>query len=137
MVVYMEKQNRPIYSMAIVRQRTGLSDRQIRYYEKMELINPIRTKGNQRIFTEKEINKLHEIKKLLKEGLSITGVKEYFAKKIESPSNLNISPSEITKSLPRSAHGLTSLYPVSNRAELVKLIIDRRKDKTKRSERSE
>ena len=133
----MKKHNRPIFSMATVRQRTGLSDRQIRYYEKMELIKPLRTKGNQRIFTEYEIDKLLKIKSLLKEGLSITGVKEYFAKELESPSNFNITPSGITKSLPGTARGLTSLYPVSNRAELVKLIIDRRKEKTKRSEQSE
>jgi DNA-binding transcriptional MerR regulator len=53
----------------------------LRYWESMfkEIVNPCRSKGNQRRYGEREIEKILEIKRLLKEeGYSITGAKRIF-----------------------------------------------------------
>lgn len=120
----MHKSDRPQYSMSVVRKKTGLTDRQIRYYEEVGLINPRRTRGNQRIFSSQEIDRLFEIKSLLTEGLTIEGIKEQFAEKIELPLDYPYQPQE--KVLPGMRKGLTSLYPVSNRAHLVEMIVQRK-----------
>ena len=55
----MEKEWRrsmPLLSMNIVMQLTGLTARQIRYYEEHELIQPARTEGNQRMFSLDDID---------------------------------------------------------------------------------
>ena len=126
----MSLNNRPRFSMAATRNMTNLTDRQIRYYEEVGLIKPFRTRGNQRIFSAQEIEQLKEIKKLLDDGMSIEMVKEHFLdvqRAEELRPALTYVPLEPKKSLPGQARGLTSLYPVSDRAQLVEMILERRK----------
>lgn len=77
----MEKQWRrtmPLLSMNIVMQLTGLSARQIRYYEQNQLLSPSRTEGKQRMFSLDDVDTLLEIKDLLKSGVNIAGIKRLF-----------------------------------------------------------
>lgn len=131
----MAPDNRPKYSMAMVRMKTGLTDRQIRYYEEADLISPARTQGKQRIFTEEEIDRLLEIKGMIEAGLTIEGVKEVFAERERRLAMLNTSTPTVTQPSQRLAGNdkrrLTSLYPVSNRAQLVQLIVQRRRERAR------
>lgn len=80
----MEKEWRrsmPLLSMNIVMQLTGLTARQIRYYEEQELVHPARTEGKQRMFSLDNIDTLLEIKDLLKTGVNIAGIKQIFEMK--------------------------------------------------------
>ena len=80
----MEKQWRrsmPLLSMNIVMQLTGLTARQIRYYEEQDLVLPARTEGKQRMFSLDDIDTLLEIKDLLKTGVNIAGIKKIFEMK--------------------------------------------------------
>lgn len=80
----MEKEWRrsmPLLSMNIVMQLTGLTARQIRYYEVQELVHPARTEGKQRMFSLDDIDILLEIKDLLKTGVNIAGIKQIFEMK--------------------------------------------------------
>ena len=80
----MEKEWRrsmPLLSMNIVMQLTGLTARQIRYYEEQELVLPARTEGKQRMFSLDDIDTLLEIKDLLKTGVNIAGIKKVFEMK--------------------------------------------------------
>lgn len=80
----MEKEWRrsmPLLSMNIVMQLTGLTARQIRYYEEQELVQPARTEGKQRMFSLDDIDVLLEIKDLLKTGVNIAGIKQIFEMK--------------------------------------------------------
>ncbi|MEJ6950627.1 MerR family transcriptional regulator [Natronospora cellulosivora (SeqCode)] len=70
--------------MRVVKEKTGLTSRQIRYYDQMNLIFPFRTKGNQRLFSENDIKRLSKIKSLLEEGYSIEAIKN----KLKSPQPL-------------------------------------------------
>ena len=72
----MEKEWRrsmPLLSMNIVMQLTGLTARQIRYYEEQELVHPARTEGKQRMFSLDDIDTLLEIKDLLEQELILQG----------------------------------------------------------------
>ena len=80
----MEKEWRrsmPLLSMNIVMQLTGLTARQIRYYEEQQLVQPARTEGKQRMFSLDDIDILLEIKDLLKTGVNIAGIKQIFEMK--------------------------------------------------------
>ncbi len=113
---------------------TELTGRQIRYYEESDLIKPARTKGNQRIYSQKDVERLKEIKELLSEGLNIAGIKEKIGradqeKKEEKIKEINpaYDGRPLTK-FNRRSKGLTSLYPVSDRAQLLE-ILDKKEEK--------
>lgn len=66
-----------VYPIGIVTQLTGLSQRQIRYYESAGLISPKRTRGRQRLYSTEEIETLSVIKTLLGQGLTLQGVQNF------------------------------------------------------------
>ncbi|MFO7818632.1 MAG: MerR family transcriptional regulator [Halanaerobacter sp.] len=127
--------NTPIYSIGAVKEETDLSGRQIRYYEEADLIKPARTEGNQRIYSENDIEKLKKIKELLAEGMKIAGIKKQLGTAEEDQAKKSEKTEEAKKAV-RNAYdsrrldkfkrgdekGLSSLYPVSNRAQLVRIL---------------
>lgn len=64
------------HSIGDVKIATGLSERRIRYYETLELISPQRSTGNQRVYTEHDVERLKLIKELLDQGESLRHVRE-------------------------------------------------------------
>ncbi|WP_216827900.1 MerR family transcriptional regulator [Alkalihalobacterium elongatum] len=70
------RRNMPLFPIGIVKQLTELSARQIRYYEEHELVHPVRTNGNQRLFSFNDIDRLLEIKSLIEQGINISGIKK-------------------------------------------------------------
>jgi MerR family glutamine synthetase transcriptional repressor len=106
-------------TMKEAKEKTGLTSRQIRYYDQQDLIFPDRSSGNQRLFSENDIKRLLKIKELLEAGSSIETVRS----KLRAP--------EVDQDLKAeddyedhfdyySDVDLDSLYPVSNRSELIK-----------------
>lgn len=77
------RRNMALFPIGIVMQLTELTARQIRYYEQQNLISPARTKGNQRLFSFNDVDRLLEIKSLLEKGLNIAGIKQVLAMKQE------------------------------------------------------
>jgi MerR family glutamine synthetase transcriptional repressor len=123
----------PVYPIGIVQKLTDLSGRQIRYYEQQELLSPERTKGNQRLYSPIDVERLLRIKQLLAEGLTLEGVRQQLD--APTPAVLTNNPVEVPVNQPedesRAAQihagaQITSLYPVRNQAALVQLLEARR-----------
>lgn len=57
-----------VMNIGIVKELTGLSERQIRYYEERKLIFPARTKGGARRYSFEDVQRLREINEKLKDG---------------------------------------------------------------------
>jgi len=72
------RRNQPLFPIGIVTKLTELTPRQIRYYEQQGLIQPARTKGNQRLFSFNDVDRLLQIKSYLEKGINIAGIKEMF-----------------------------------------------------------
>lgn len=119
-----EPNTAPVYSMGVAERLTGLTGRQIRYWEQQGLIRPARTRGRQRLYSEADIVRLKEIKRLLAEGMTLQRAKQYLAAK--EARRRAYDPPETPHRLGANAR-LTSLYPPNNRAELLRLI-DRDRD---------
>ncbi|MCF6093118.1 MerR family transcriptional regulator [Microaerobacter geothermalis] len=75
------RRNMALFPIGIVMQLTELTARQIRYYEENELIHPARTKGNQRLFSFNDVDRLLEIKSLIEKGINIAGIKQLMQSK--------------------------------------------------------
>ena len=64
-----------VLPMGTVIKLTGLSARQIRYYEEKRLIVPKRSKGNRRLYSLDDVDQILDIKDSLDSGLNIAEIK--------------------------------------------------------------
>lgn len=118
-----------LYPIGVVEQLTDLTARQIRYYEAKNLIRPQRTAGRQRLYSLAEVERLKEIKTLAARGLTLDAVREQMEKRASQEADRAAARAAQTDPLlaeapPRLTRDmrLTSLYPVSNRAVLMRMI---------------
>lgn len=98
------RRSMPLFSMNVVQKLTGLTARQIRYYEENDLIHPERTEGNRRVFSFNDVDRLLDIKSLLDEGVNLAGISHVLSKKpVESNQPLSekadLSDAELMKYL--------------------------------------
>ena len=66
----------------------------LRYWERMfkEELNPYRSRGGQRRYSERDVEKIREVKRLIKEeGYSIKGVKRIVDKGVRKKESLSLS----------------------------------------------
>ncbi len=67
------------FTMAIAVRLTGVDPYRIRKYEEGGLLTPERTEGNQRLFSESDIEIIKQAAKLEDEGINIEGIKAILA----------------------------------------------------------
>ena len=120
-------------TMKEAKEKTGLTSRQIRYYDQQDLVFPARSSGNQRLFSENDIKRLVKIKKLLASGNSIETVRSKL-KAPESHQNNEIEAYYDDHFDYYSDVDLDSLYPVSNRSELIKKLSHSNKQQSQKEE---
>lgn len=63
-----------MHTMAATRRLTGLSNRQLRYYDQRGLVIPARSSGGHRLYTPGDITRLHMVRQLLAAGLTVADV---------------------------------------------------------------
>lgn len=124
--------SKAVYPMSVVSELTNLTPRQIRYYESMGLINPERSKGNQRLYTTEDVDTLLAIKALLAKGLTLEGIKSVIQQNgSDSLPKEDIYIPEINHSMiihqMKQGQPLTSLYPVNNQQTLQNLLHKRQR----------
>ena len=127
--------NKKDIPMKIAKRKTGLSSRQIRYYDEMNLIFPERSSGNQRLFSNEDIEKLKKIRQLIDKGFNIQNIKV----KLKSSPSVSSKEEDNEEEIDENSYDdfeklldfdsfrknkLTSLYPVSDRSYLMKLLDD-------------
>lgn len=102
-----------VYPIGSVMRQTGLTGRQIRYYEQMELIEPTRSKGNQRLYSDTDVETLIRIRRLLDEGYNIEGIRALLDQVTEADQTGLASDSEAAEdsSCPDTAEGSQSGKP--------------------------
>jgi len=65
----------PCYVISIAARMIGIHAQTLRYYEKVGLIEPVRSQGNIRLYSNKDIEQIRHIKSLIDElGVNLAGV---------------------------------------------------------------
>jgi DNA-binding transcriptional MerR regulator len=64
----------PIYIISIAAELAGVHPQTLRVYERKGLLNPQRTEGNSRRYSERDIRMLRRIQELTQEGINLAGV---------------------------------------------------------------
>lgn len=60
-----------LQTMAGARRLTGLTNRQLRYYDRCGLVVPLRSSGNHRLYRPEDIERLLLVRDLLRSGLRV------------------------------------------------------------------
>lgn len=69
------QKSEPRYVISVASRILGLEAHTLRYYERLGLVQPYRSRGNIRYYSEGEIDRLKRIKELLDEmGVNLSGV---------------------------------------------------------------
>ncbi|MFT9850398.1 MerR family transcriptional regulator [Aneurinibacillus sp. REN35] len=71
----MSYKERKVITIGIVSELTGLSERQIRYYEERKLITPERTAGGTRKFSFADVERLVQIANHMEDGLQTSEIR--------------------------------------------------------------
>ena len=65
----------PVFIISVAARMLGVRTQTLRYYERLGLIQPSRTRGNQRVFSRRDIQRVQRIRDLMDElGVNLAGV---------------------------------------------------------------
>ena len=68
------EQEEPCYVISVAARLLGMHVQTLRYYERAGLIEPFRSRGNIRLYTERDIERLREVKRLMEVlGVNLAG----------------------------------------------------------------
>lgn len=119
----------PVYPIGSVEKLTGLTARQIRYYELKGLVAPARTPGNQRLYTQRDVERLIKVRQLMAEGYGLRNIRQLLDEEDRR------SPYERADEYPGVGRmirsGVQSLYPVKDAPRLMRLLEQRQEEKSK------
>lgn len=69
-----QPENQPYFPISVVAEMLNLHPQTIRNYERMGLIEPMRTSGNIRLFSWRNVEKLKKIQSYTSVGVNLAGV---------------------------------------------------------------
>ena len=68
-----------VYVISVAAELAGVHPQTLRIYERKGLVNPARTGGGSRRYSQADIELLHRIQELTNDGLNLAGVKRVMA----------------------------------------------------------
>ena len=69
-----EAKDKPLYMISVAAELTGMHPQTLRVYEQKGLVTPGRSRGNTRLYSQGDIERLNLISKLTDEGINLAGV---------------------------------------------------------------
>lgn len=66
--------DKPLYMISVAAELTGMHPQTLRVYEQKGLVTPGRSRGNTRLYSQSDIDRLNLISKLTDEGINLAGV---------------------------------------------------------------
>ena len=67
-------QERGVYAISVVSEMVEMPAQNLRVYERHGLVEPDRTEGGTRRYSDEDVRRLHRIKELLGAGLNLAGI---------------------------------------------------------------
>ena len=75
---------RAVYVISVAAELAGVHPQTLRNYERSGLLDPTRTAGGSRRFSERDLDRLRRIQQLTSEGLNLEGVRRVLALEAEA-----------------------------------------------------
>jgi MerR family transcriptional regulator/heat shock protein HspR len=71
----MDRESKPRYVISVAARMVGIEAHTLRYYERLGLVQPERSSGNIRLYSEEDVDRLRYIKALMSDcGVNLAGV---------------------------------------------------------------
>jgi MerR family transcriptional regulator, heat shock protein HspR len=65
----------PVFEISVVARIVGVHQQTLRSYERLGLVAPQRTRGNTRLYSQQDIARLQQVRRLVNElGINVSGV---------------------------------------------------------------
>jgi MerR family transcriptional regulator, heat shock protein HspR len=65
---------RGVFAISVAAEMVSMAVQNLRVYERRGLVDPDRTAGGTRLYSEDDIHRLHRIRELLADGLNLAGI---------------------------------------------------------------
>lgn len=75
MVAYASERSRAVYVISVAAELAGVHPQTLRIYERKGLVDPARTGGGSRRYSQRDIDRLRRISELTASGLNLEGVR--------------------------------------------------------------
>lgn len=69
-----DPREKPLYMISVAAELTGMHPQTLRVYEQKGLVTPGRSRGNTRLYSQADIDRLNLIARLTDEGINLAGV---------------------------------------------------------------
>ena len=117
----MEPDERAVYIISVAAQLAGVHPQTLRIYERKGLLEPARTSGRSRRYSDEDIELLRRIQELTAEGISLVGVQRILALESDLRATLErVSQlQETVESLQREIHERVAAAHRQYKRELV------------------
>jgi DNA-binding transcriptional MerR regulator len=63
-----------VFAISVAAEMTSLQIQNLRVYERRGLVDPDRTAGGTRLYSEEDVDRLHRIRELLADGINLAGI---------------------------------------------------------------
>ena len=70
-----DSRSRAVYVISVAAELAGVHPQTLRVYERKGLLDPTRTQGGSRRFSDRDLERLRQIQRLTNEGLNLEGVR--------------------------------------------------------------
>ncbi|MCI0440790.1 MAG: MerR family transcriptional regulator [Chloroflexi bacterium] len=71
----MFKSDEPVFIISVAARMLGVRTQTLRYYERLGLVEPARTRGNQRVYSRDDVERVQRIRDLMDDlGVNLAGV---------------------------------------------------------------
>ena len=70
----MSEQSRGVFAISVAAEMVSMQVQNLRVYERRGLLEPDRTAGGTRLYSQDDLERLHRIRDLLAEGLNLAGI---------------------------------------------------------------
>ncbi len=78
-----DRTSRAVYVISVAAELTGVHPQTLRVYERKGLLDPSRTRGGSRRFSDEDLDRLRHIQRLTNAGLNLEGVRRVLALEAE------------------------------------------------------
>ncbi|MDR7252065.1 DNA-binding transcriptional MerR regulator [Nocardioides sp. BE266] len=72
-----------VFAISVAAEMTSMQIQNLRVYERRGLVEPDRTAGGTRLYSEDDIDRLHRIRELLGAGLNLAGIRAVLELEVE------------------------------------------------------
>jgi MerR family transcriptional regulator, heat shock protein HspR len=79
----MRSQEHAVYVISVAAELAGMHPQTLRIYERRGLVQPARTQGGNRRYSDVDIARLHRIGELAAEGMNLEGIRRVMALELE------------------------------------------------------